>query len=114
MKSLSNTGPQQSSYPSANSLAYCCRNNQGNTGVYRNVRQVSIVTGATVREVVANLFVQHGALREVCFGTCSASKCALSNVNVVNVTRCDDTRTYLRIPAYTIADAPPLRREFTL
>ncbi|EGI66111.1 hypothetical protein G5I_05504 [Acromyrmex echinatior] len=55
--------------------------------VYRNVRQVSTV--ATVREVVLNLFVQHDALREVCSGTCSASKCALSNVNVIDITRCD-------------------------
>ncbi|KYN34596.1 hypothetical protein ALC56_11084, partial [Trachymyrmex septentrionalis] len=57
--------------------------------VYRNVRQVSTVASATVREVVRNLFVQHDALREVCSGTCSASKCALSNVNVIDITRCD-------------------------
>ncbi|KYN14784.1 hypothetical protein ALC57_13004 [Trachymyrmex cornetzi] len=57
--------------------------------VYRNVRQVSTVASATVREVVLNLFVQHDALREVCSGTCSASKCALSNANVIDITRCD-------------------------
>ncbi|KYN01723.1 hypothetical protein ALC62_07401, partial [Cyphomyrmex costatus] len=57
-------------------LARCYRTIKVVLALYRNVRQVSIVASATVCEVVLNLSVQHDALREVCCGTCSTSKCA--------------------------------------